>query len=189
MSTATGKKRAAKAAANIKASKAPDPIVGSGDYVWVISTMANAVSYNQHITVDGLPRIDPERSITLRGGASLPNGLSGFGELGQNESNGLPMWTPAGMATRISKERYAILKEHWLFKKHLAKGYVSVTGQDVAGNHAAIKKIVEGMETNDPCGLMNQEKFKRYAARTQGKGLKILTNKDSISMDKIDQFG
>jgi hypothetical protein len=191
MATEQSKKaKAAKAAATVKKANATPRIGGSGDYVYIVSTMANAVSYNAHITIDGVPRIDPERSITIRGGAGLPSQTSGFGEIVQNEANQMPMWTPKGAVTPILRERYAILKDHWLFKKHLEKGYVTVVEDpSIMGNHSAVKKIVEGMETDDPRAPLNEQSFKRYAAKVQGKNLKIATDKNAASMEKIENFG
>jgi hypothetical protein len=177
-----------KANAKIKAEQAMPRISHGSDKVYVVSTMANAVSYNFHKTIDNVPRITDR--IILRGGAGLPSQTSGFGDIAQNAANEMPMWTPQGMVTPIRRDRFNKLKDHWLFKKHLERGYVVVRDEDITQNYAAIKQVVTGMETDDPMAPLNQARFARLV-KSKMKGLtsQLTTNKDSAAMDKIDRFG
>jgi hypothetical protein len=127
------------------------------DNVYVVSTMTAGVSYCFWLTIDGLPRIQDK--ITVRGGANLPSTKDGFGER-SGDGEGQPMWTPAGVVTPIRRDRYEKLKEHDLFKKHLALGFVSVTTQDVTDNHKAVKKIVAGMEPADGFAQLTPATYK-----------------------------
>jgi hypothetical protein len=186
--TAVKKAVAKKAAANVQVEKRLPKISHGSDVVYVVSTMPNAMSYNFHKKIDKVPRIID--SITLRGGAGLPSQVSGFGELGQNEANEMPMWTPQGMVTPVRRERFNKLKDHWLFKKHLERGYVAIVNNDITQNHGAIKQVVSGMEQENPFTPLNQARFKKLvASKMQGRMARLVTNKDSADMSKIDRFG
>lgn len=130
----------------------------AGNNVYVVSTMTSSVSYCFWKTIDGLPRI--EDKITIRGGANLPSSKSGFGEMSQ-DGEGTPMWTAAGVVTPIRADRYNKLKDHELFKKHLERGYISITSQDITGNHKAVKKIVSGMEAVDGFAQLTPATYKQ----------------------------
>jgi hypothetical protein len=114
--------------------------------VYVISTMTNSISYCRYRRVGDLPILQDK--VTIRGGAGLPSLKSGFGEQYTNDE-GIPMWTAEGMVTPVSDENYDILKEHWLFQKHMKEGFLKVIKNDILDNHKAVKHEVVTMRKKD----------------------------------------
>lgn len=125
--------------------------------VYITSTMTGDVSYCFWNTIGGLPRIKDK--ITIRGGAGLPSVKSGFGEM-SSDGEGTPMWTAAGVVTPLRSDRYNLLKEHEVFKKHVAAGRVTVSNSDITDNHRAVKKIVDGMEKRDKFAQLTPDTYK-----------------------------
>lgn len=138
--------------------------------VYIISTMTGDVSYCFWTNVAGLPRIKDK--ITIRGGANLPSVKNGFGEMSA-DGEGTPMWTPAGVVTPIRADRYELLKDHEVFKKHVAGGFITVSNKDITDNHKAVKKIVEGMEARDSRAQLTPSTFKSRVAITTDKARTI----------------
>lgn len=138
---------------------------------FILSTMTNGVSYAMYDHAGDLPVI--RSKITIKGGANLPSMSSGFGEQGQ-DGEGHPIWTAAGVITPIKDEQYEALKDHWLFKKHLASGHVKVIDDNIIGNHKAVKEHVRDMEPTDGFAQLNPKTIKKHA------------NIKSASVDTID---
>lgn len=138
--------------------------------VYIVSTMTGDVSYCFWHNIAGLPRIKDK--ITIRGGANLPSVKSGFGEMSA-DGEGTPMWTPAGVVTPLRADRYELLKEHEVFKKHVAGGYITVSNKDITENHKAVKKITEGMEPRDAFAQLNADNYKSKVAITTDKARTI----------------
>jgi hypothetical protein len=122
--------------------------------VYIVSTMTNSMSYRTYRTIgpenpEKGPRIVTpvnELTITIRGGANRPSQKLGFGDQ-SNDLNGNMLWTARGVVTTITEDQYERLKDHHLFKKHLAKGLVEVVNRDISGDHKAVAKIVSGHMT------------------------------------------
>lgn len=127
--------------------------------VYVLSTMAHAVSYAVYQDVAGLPTM--RKSITIFGGAGLPSERSGFGDQLTTE-DGRPIWTADGYVTPVSDSDYEILKDHRLFKNHMDAGYLKVVNYDITGNYKEVKKLVSGME-DDGKRQLNKETMKTKA--------------------------
>ena len=123
--------------------------------VFVLSTMTNPINYTFYDYI-GDPgskggRIPvAKKKIYIAGGANLPSSRSGFGDM-QNGPDGTPVWTAEGMVTPVSDSNFEILKDHWLFRKHLESDppRVRVLNKDITGNHAAVKKEVSSMLKRD----------------------------------------
>ncbi len=143
---------------------------------YVISTMTNSVNYRIYKTVGDLPT--PVKSVRIHGGTGLPSLRSGFGEMSRDEE-GVPMWTADGIVTPVSDEDYEVLKDHWLFKKHLEGGYVKVLNRDITENHKEVKKQVATMERRD--------EFAQLTPATLGQKLKVTTG-GSNKMEADTQF-
>ena len=133
----------------------------------ILSTMANSVAYNTYNFIGDpkskqgvLPVVKDK--ILIHGGAGMPSLRSGFGEM-TKDSDGVPMWTAQGVVTSVTDSQLAVLQEHWLFKKHQESGHVRVLTKDISGNHAAVKKEVASMETDEKFGLLKKGD-KRIAA-------------------------
>ncbi len=135
--------------------------------VFVISTMTNSVSYRFYKTIGDLPVV--QDSVTIRGGAGLPSLKSGFGEMG-TDGEGAPLWTAEGMVTPLSEARYDILKEHFLFKKHVEGGYLKVVNSDLSGNHAEVKKQIRSMAGRD--------NFSQLTPATAQQKIKVKTSRE-----------
>lgn len=143
---------------------------------YVLSTMTNGVNYAFWSEVKKGQDVPVMRDkIFIHGGAGLPSLKSGVGEM-TKDGEGIPMWTPAGVVTPISDERYDKLKDHPLFKKHLEGGFVKVVNQDITGNHKAIVREVASMEKNDGFAQLNAKTIKDHV-----RAIKIST--DSIDSD------
>jgi hypothetical protein len=129
---------------------------------YIVSTMTNAVSYTIFSKIrdkiGDLPTI--KKKITIWGGAGIPSNKSGFGDLAQDKVQETPLWTAQGIVTPVSDENFEILKEHWLFKKHLDAGRVRVVNEDLRGNHKAVKKVVTNMEKSDRFAQLNKDTLK-----------------------------
>ena len=138
----------------------------SNNNVYIVSTMTGDVSYCFWNTIGGVPRIKDK--ITIRGGAGLPSVKSGFGEMSA-DGEGTPMWTAAGVVTPIRADRYELLKDHEVFKKHVAKGLISISNRDISDNHKAVKKVVEGMEPRDSFSQLTPANYKNKVAITTEK--------------------
>jgi hypothetical protein len=143
--------------------------------VYVISTMTNSVNYCFYKNVGDLPVMRDK--ILVHGGANMPSLKSGFGDMNR-DGEGHPMWTAAGMVTPLSDERYDVLKEHWLFKKHQDSGWVKVVNKDIIGNHNAVKKEVATMEKTDGFAQMTPATLKQ----------KIKVKTGQTEMDAESQF-
>lgn len=137
--------------------------------VFVLSTMTNGVNYRTYRNLDGLPVV--EKSVLVHGGTGLPSYKSGIGEMTRDEE-GKPMWMADGVVTPVSDEDYAVLKDHWLFKKHLDHGHVKVLNKDIRGNHREVQKQVSDMTRRDS--------FAQLTPDTAAKNIKITTGKKSL---------
>lgn len=117
----------------------------SQDRIYIVSTMTNSVNYGfyDYVGKDKLPMV--KKKILIHGGAGMPSLRSGFG-IQSKDLEERPMWTAAGMATSISAEDYAMLKDHPVFIKHKEKGFVKVWDRDITGNHKEVVKITADME-------------------------------------------
>lgn len=131
--------------------------------VFILSTMTQSVGYTLWETVDGLP-IQRER-ITVHGGSGIPSLRSGFGDMVTN-SEGQPLWTAEGIVTCIDEGKYALLKDHPIFKKHLADNLVKVVTRDIRDNHKEVKKHAKDM-ARDKFQLLNKD--------TLGQRVKVTT--------------
>lgn len=133
--------------------------------VFIISTMTAPVSYGFYEDRDGLPIMKDK--IIIAGGAGIPSMKSGFGEVSA-DVEGRPLWTADGLVTPIPADRYEKLKEHPVFKKHMAKGYLRVVSTDIRGNHGAVKKIAADMD-RDGFQLLSAKNVKaRVSTKTPG---------------------
>lgn len=138
--------------------------------VFVISTMTDSVGYTFFRNVGDLPV--PQKKILIRGGADLPSMKSGFGEMSRN-SEGQPLWTASGVATPVSDSDYELLKDHWLFKKHLDSGKLKVVTHDIRDDYKAVKKEVRSMETGWDSDKAKQLTPDNLKERVGNKHLKI----------------
>jgi hypothetical protein len=138
----------------------------ASNHVYIISTMSGDVSYCFWNTIGGVPRIKDK--ITIRGGAGLPSVRSGFGEMSA-DGEGTPMWTASGIVTPLRADRYELLKDHEVFKKHVAKGLISISNRDITDNHKAVKKAVEGMEAHDGFAQLTPKNYKSKVSITTEK--------------------
>lgn len=111
--------------------------------VFVLSTMTQSVGYAHWETVDGIPI--QRGKIMVHGGAGIPSLKSGFGDITQN-AEGQPLWTAEGIVTTVSDENYAILKDHKVFKQHLADGLLKVVAKNISDNHKEVKKHAADMQ-------------------------------------------
>lgn len=150
--------------------------------IYVVSTMANAVSYRTY-TLRGdantsrnavpLPVPDPN-PVVIKGGADRPSGKSGFGDR-KEDLNGNPLWTARGVVTALSDEDYERVKDHWLFKKHVEGGYLEVVNRDISGDHKAVSKIAAVMNGEDP--------FKQLTKETIGQRIKVKVPSKELSQE------
>jgi len=145
---------------------------------YVLSTMTNSVSYRNYKYIGDANATQnqqllpiPEDTVIIRGGANRPSLKGGFGEA-ENDINGNVLWTPRGVVTMLTDEEYARVKEHWLFKKHLAGGYLEVVDEDISGNHKKVAKIAANMEGQDPSAQLTKDTIaQRIKVKTPDKEL------------------
>jgi hypothetical protein len=134
--------------------------------------MTNSIRYAFYTKTGDLPVM--RDSVLIKGGAGLPSITSGFGETSK-DVDGVPMWTPDGVITPLSDERYETLKEHPLFKGHIEKGLIKVINKDITGNHREVQKQVATMEKRDG--------FAQLTPATVGQHTKVKISKDAIDAD------
>ena len=125
--------------------------------IFVLSTQTGSVSYCFFDKIGDLPVIRDK--VTIHGGAHIPSLKSGFGEMSR-DGEGHPLWTADGIVTPLREERYALLKEHWLFKKHQDEGRVKVLSEDITGNHKAVVRETRTMMKADEFAQLNPETLK-----------------------------
>lgn len=150
--------------------------------VYIASTMVNAVSYRTY-TLRGdsnasrnavpLPVPDPN-PVIIKGGADRPSGKSGFGTR-LEDVNGNPLWTAKAVVTELSDEDYERVKDHWLFKKHLAGGFLEVLNKNIGSDHKAVAKVAAGMNEEDP--------FKQLTKSTIGQRIKVKVPSKELSQE------
>jgi hypothetical protein len=132
---------------------------------YVISTMTNSISYNVYdykgVESDKGAKLLPivRSKVVIHGGAGMPSARSGFGDMAQG-ADGTPLWTASGVVTPVSDEKFEMLQNHWLFKKHLEAGRVKVVNSDITGNHKEVKKQVATMEKGDNFAQLNDKTIK-----------------------------
>lgn len=141
---------------------------------YVLSTMTNSVGYAFYSRADERSVPQERKKITIRGGASIASGTSGFGERSE-DGEGRPIWTADGIITPVSDSDFEVLKEHALFKKHLAKGHVRVLNRDLSSNYKDVLKV-----TRD----MNADGFRQLNPATHKQKIKVST----LSMNQESQF-
>lgn len=123
--------------------------------MYILSTMSNSVAYRFYNDVAGLPVA--HKTITIHGGARLPNEKIGFGDRLETE-DGRPIWTADGLVTAISDSDYELLKDHHVFKAHLDGGYLKVINRDITQNYKEIKRQASGM-SDDGQGQLDKSRL------------------------------
>lgn len=130
---------------------------------YVLSKMTNAVSYRNYRYIGDRNATQnqsllpvPTDTVIIRGGANRPSQRGGFGEAAQDISGNV-LWTPRGVVTTLTDEEYDRVKDHWLFKKHMANGMLAIVGEEVVGNHKKVARITEDMEGQDPGALLTKD--------------------------------
>lgn len=110
--------------------------------VYVYSTLSNDTAYAIYAKSGGdIKRV--EKKILIKGGANVTDGL----------------YTPRGVATRISGADYAILKDHPVFKLHAEGMYVTV---DTAKEDA--EKVSKNMKAKDGAAQLEPKDFDKNKA-------------------------
>lgn len=120
--------------------------------------MTNSVSYAFFQNAGDLPVMRDK--VTIKGGANIPSIKNGFGDMSQDEE-GIPIWTPQGVVTSLKDERYALVKDHPLFKKHIEKGVLKIINHDISGDHKAVKKHLIGMTASDDYAQLTPATLKK----------------------------
>lgn len=135
---------------------------------YVLSVMANAVSYCFYTTPQ--PGVVPavRKKVRIEGGTGIPSVGSGIGHREADVATGVPLWTADGVVTPIKDEDYAELVDHKVFKSHLESGMIKVINSDISANHSAISKTAQHMGSDD---------FKPLN-KTTVKNLKVSTSHD-----------
>lgn len=126
---------------------------------YVLSTMTNSVGYAFFSQADGKSVPQERKKITIRGGASISSSTSGFGERTE-DGEGRPIWTADGIITPVSDSDFEILKNHAVFKRHLAKGHVRVLERDLSSNYKEVLKVTRDM-TADGFRQLNPARHKQ----------------------------
>jgi hypothetical protein len=147
---------------------------------YVLSTMTNSVSYRNYRFVGDRNATQnqallpiPTDTVVIRGGANRPSQKGGFGEQA-NDLNGNVLWTPRGVITVLTDEEYDRVKDHWLFQKHMAGGYLEVVNEDVHGNHKKVAKIAAAMEGQDPGAQLTKDTLaQRIKVKTPDKEISV----------------
>ncbi len=91
------------------------------------------------------------RHVMVHGGSNLASIKSGYGDMSQDDQ-GVPMWTPRGVVTRVSDEDAAFLEAHPTFQIGVKAGFYSIMDNDPGTDHKKIAKIVAAGELNDRDG-------------------------------------
>ena len=97
----------------------------------VYSTLTNDSAYVHYTKVAGNDLPTVKKKVTIKGGA-------GRGETG--------LLTPLGVATIITGDDLAFLEENDQFKKHKARGFLTVVSRDAPDN---ANKVAVNMEQED----------------------------------------
>lgn len=91
--------------------------------IFVVSTLATDVCYTGYTGGEGqsLPRVAV--SVTIKGGAGVANRRT--------------IITPRGVVTEVNEEQAKFLAQHPVFRRHMARGFLSETASKVDGDEAA----------------------------------------------------
>jgi hypothetical protein len=146
--------------------------------VYVLSKMTNSVSYrnyryigDKNATANQSLLPIPADTVIIKGGADRPTQKGGFGDAEQDLSGNI-LWTPRGVVTKLEDEEYDRVKDHWLFKKHLAAGYLAVLDEDISSDHKKVSRIAEDMPGQDPGALLTKDTIaQRIKVKTPTKEL------------------
>ena len=130
---------------------------------YVLSTMTNSVSYRNYKYVGDRNATQnqsllpiPADTVLIRGGANRPTQRGGFGN-SETDPSGNVIWTPRGVVTALDDEEYERVKDHWLFKKHLEGGYLTVLDDDISGDHKKVARIADDLNTQDPGAQLTKD--------------------------------
>lgn len=130
---------------------------------YVLSTMTNSVSYrnykyigDRNATANQSLLPIPADTVLIRGGANRPSQKGGYGDQATDVSGNI-LWTPRGVVTPLSDEEYERVQKHWLFKRHMDKGFLVVLDEDISGNHKKVSKIAATMEGQDPGAQLTKD--------------------------------
>jgi hypothetical protein len=145
---------------------------------YVLSTMTNSVSYRNYKYIGDAGATQnqsllpiPADTVIIRGGANRPSQSSGFGEQ-EKDINGNVLWTPRGVVTTLTDEEYDRVKDHWLFKKHMAGGYLEVLDNDISSDHKKVARVAANMEGQDPGAQLTKDTIaQRIKVKTPDKEL------------------
>ena len=124
---------------------------------YILSTMVHDVAYTFYNQNKDYPA--EVGKVLLRGGASIPSETSGLGEMSRDLS-GKPIWTAQGVVTTVSDSDYEKLKDHKVFKDHLAGGLVKVINHDITGSNREIEKHAMAMGS-DPFAQLTPSTLKQ----------------------------
>lgn len=129
---------------------------------YVVSTMTDSVKYAIYgKTNPDLPSL--ESHVLIHGGANVAN-EDGIGI----KSAGAPIWTPRGIATKVSNEQAELLEKHPLFQLHYTNGFVQILGDsDVNADEVALD-----MEAADKAAPLTDAKLEAEGLPTPEKGKK-----------------
>jgi len=142
--------------------------------VYVLSTMTGDVAYTFYSGDSDKGELPTERKrIHISGGAGLPSLTSGIGEMSKDDA-GHPLWTSEGKVTPITDAAYQELKEHRVFKQHIANGHIKVLNSDIADSIKAIAKEVRSMEARDASAQLTES---TVGSKIKSKMPKVTTGK------------
>lgn len=115
------------------------------------------VQYQPAVSPGGLNV--PLRHVIIHGGANSASTTSGFGEL-TNTEDGIPLWTPAGVVTKVSDEDAALLEGNEAFCRARDLGFFQIMDTNPGDSHNKIKKLAAEMTPRDVSAPLTSETLK-----------------------------
>ncbi|WVR18069.1 hypothetical protein JXVLWARM_CDS_0018 [Burkholderia phage Bm1] len=144
--------------------------------IYILSTMTDNVSYNVYDKTSDLPVV--RKQVTIMGGANKASMNSGFGDMEKN-SEGIPLWTPAGMVTPLSQENYDAIKDNAVFKRHLERRFLKILDKDPGKDHDKVSALVQTMVPRDNAAPLNPATLKQQLSRENGHDLTVAAGDDT----------
>ncbi|QRE00518.1 hypothetical protein [Burkholderia phage BCSR129] len=132
---------------------------------YILSTMSDNVSYNVYDKSSDLPVV--RKQVTILGGANKASLNSGFGDMVKN-SEGIPLWTPAGMVTPITDADYEAIKDNAVFRRHMERRFIQLLDKDPGRDHDKVSSLVQTMTPRDRAAPLTPDTVKSALSRENG---------------------
>ncbi len=145
------------------------------DFVYILSTATVGSRYRNYLPNKGEGPNAYSREIVIHGGTNITGFNKPWGDQ-QISEQGIPMYTPRGVVTKIRAADFEWLKELKGFKTGLERKIFTILEKDPGQDHSKVAEIVEKkqMLKTDASAPLNNE---RVLAKANVKPAKVVVGK------------